>query len=163
MAADLFGNITKLADLDISTLTDYILTWGNNLTLLDGNTPCESASDLLPLTNLSALEIVAFDPKIRNGSVTVTADPAGLDIGFLNLQYFAREVFPSPLSGANIGDVVSWWTNATAGDKENTKDFLSAVVNTCATTYCRHRNVVIGNPDIVGIGVSSPLPSRPFI
>ena len=65
-------------------------------------------------------------------------------------------VFPSPLDGSSVGEVVSWWTDAARDDKEATKDFLSAVVNTCATTYCRHRNVIIGNPDIVGIGVSCP-------
>lgn len=154
MAAEFFGNITELAGLNISAVKDFLLAWGTNLTLADGTTPCEWASDLLPLTNLSSLGILAVNNKLRNGAVEVTADPADVDIGFLTLQSFARAIFPAPLNGSSAGDMVTWWRDALTSNQGNTKDFLSAVVNTCATTYCQHGNITIGNPDIVGIGVS---------
>ncbi|KAK3314269.1 hypothetical protein B0H66DRAFT_643666 [Apodospora peruviana] len=145
-------NITSLNDLRISYLTDFILARGTNLTQNHG-IPCEAASNLLPLTNLSSLSIRAPDPKIANSNLTVNADPALLDVGIVNLQRFASQVFPYPVSGSSIGDVASWWAASAANDRENTTDFLSAVVNTCASTYCRRGHITIGNPDIVGIGM----------
>ncbi|KAM7192329.1 hypothetical protein V8F20_008920 [Naviculisporaceae sp. PSN 640] len=149
---DFFGNTTKIADLRITSVTNYIHAFGNIPTEA-GPKPCEPASDLLPLSDLGLLNIVAPNPKIRNGTVRVTVDPSTIDIGFLQLHNFSSLVFPAPLNETSIGDIVMWWTNSSANNKNETIDFLSEVINTCSNTYCRHRNIQIGNPDIVGIGM----------
>ncbi|KAK4209077.1 hypothetical protein QBC37DRAFT_246445, partial [Rhypophila decipiens] len=145
-------NITNLTDLNISSLASYINARGYTPTWA-GIIPCEPASDLLPIGNLSELQIVAPNPKIRDGTVRVTMDPSDLNIGFLQLHDFSQQVFPSPLNESGVGEVVLWWRNSTKNDKNATSDFLSEVLNTCSKTFCRHRSIQIGNPDIIGIGM----------
>ncbi|KAK0609888.1 hypothetical protein B0T17DRAFT_621192 [Bombardia bombarda] len=162
---DALQNITTLAQLKIADLTDLIVTHGGDN--VGKGTPCTAASGILPLTDLALLGIkpTTQGTDEKNSTLSVTADPAALNVGLLDLQAFAGEMFPFPLNGSSVGDVAAWWTNTTTSDKQGTMDFLGAVVNNCATTYCRSGYITIGNPDIVGIGVSStnrhpPLPLR---
>ncbi|KAK3367700.1 hypothetical protein B0H63DRAFT_489645 [Podospora didyma] len=144
-------NVTKLADLRISYLTELLLNYGNNVTR-DGS-GCLAASSILPLSNLTILHIVEPGVNAKDMNLTVNLNPASLDVGLLDLKRFASQIFPSPINGSRVGDIAEWWTNATTNDAESAQNFLGAVVNMCGGTYCRSGYINIGNPDIVGIGM----------
>ncbi|KAK3376075.1 hypothetical protein B0T24DRAFT_215149 [Lasiosphaeria ovina] len=142
-------NVTSLAELRISYLTDVLVRLGNNVTR-DG-AGCAAASSILPLSNLTFLQI---SEKHDHGmNLSVGADPARLDVGLLDLKRFAAQVFPYPLNASSVGDVAEWWTNTTSRDNDNARGFLTAVVNMCGGTFCRSGYIAVGNPDIVGIGM----------
>ncbi|KAK4642289.1 hypothetical protein QC761_506460 [Podospora bellae-mahoneyi] len=142
-------NITHLSNLSISYLADVLLAKGNNATR-DGF-GCRPASLILPLDNLSILELEP-NPDIHM-NLTVGVNPTQLDPGVSQLRDMARGLFPYPLNESGIGDVVNWWTDNTENHPADTKRFLGAVVNMCGGEYCRSGKVTVGNPDIVGIGM----------
>lgn len=152
-------NLTTLDQLEISHLADFIRTQGSNTTR--NATNCVPASRILPLSNLSSL-IIEPTP---HGNLTVEIDPTKLDVGILELEDMAKGLFPFPLNDSRIGEVATWWRNATRNDNAATRDFLSAVVNMCGGGFCKSGYINVGNQDIVGIGVSSalalPLPLLP--
>ncbi|KAK3994403.1 hypothetical protein QBC44DRAFT_357284 [Cladorrhinum sp. PSN332] len=142
-------SLQRLDQLEISYLADFILNKVNNST--ENNTViCTPASRILPLANLSSLII---EPEERDGTLRVDLDPINLDVGIIDLSVFAKELFPAPLNESQIGEVVTWWKNATVQDNAATKDFLNAVVNRCGRTFCKSGYITVGNPDIVGIGM----------
>lgn len=144
-------SITHLSNLSISYLADVLLAKGNNATR-DGF-GCRPASLILPLDNLSILELEP-NPDIHM-NLTVGVNPTQLDPGVSQLRDMARGLFPYPLNESGVGDVVNWWTDNTENHPADTKRFLGAVVNMCGGEYCRSGKVTVGNPDIVGIGVCS--------
>ncbi|KAK3690473.1 hypothetical protein B0T22DRAFT_463654 [Podospora appendiculata] len=144
-------NITSLADLTFPYLSTLVVNHGDRL--VRNSTGCEAASNLLPLSNLGILGLQPHGANSEHINLTVTVDPATLDVGLQHLQHFANELFPYPLNASNIGDVATWWMNATTQDTQDTKDFLSAVINSCPSTFCQSSAITIGNPDIVGIGM----------
>lgn len=147
------NHVTALDGLRISDLTQLILTKGNNGSR-DGF-GCEVASMILPLSNLTILQIEPQGADSEHANLTVNIDPASLDVGLLHLQHLAGGLFPYPVNQSSIGDVATWWRNATINDRRETQDFLAAVVNMCSGVYCRSGYITIGNPDIVGIGVGN--------
>ncbi|KAK3936979.1 hypothetical protein QBC46DRAFT_320550 [Diplogelasinospora grovesii] len=139
-------NVSSLASLPIAYLTELFF---QNATRAKS---CVAASAILPLSNFSLLDV---QPSVAGNHdvLKVNADPASIDVGLKDLVRFANQLFPYPVNGSAVGDVATWWTNATIFDKGNATDFLSTVVNTCSGTYCRSDFITIGNPDIVGIGM----------
>ncbi|KAK4456693.1 hypothetical protein QBC42DRAFT_280754 [Cladorrhinum samala] len=140
-------NLTTLDQLEISYLAEFIRTQGSNTTR--NATNCKPASRILPLSNLSSLII---EPTPYE-NLTVGIDPVNLDVGIIELVDMAKGLFPFPLNNSGVGDVTTWWTNATINDNAATKDFLSAVVNMCGGGYCKSGYINVGNQDIVGIGM----------
>lgn len=144
-------NITRLADLSISYLTGLILFLGNNDTR--NGFGCRAASMILPLSNLSILDIEPTDRVAERANLIVKLDPAALNPGLNHLKSMAKGLFPSPVNNAPLGDIVNWWTNATVDNKADAQNFLAAVVNMCGGDYCKSGYITVGNPDIVGIGM----------
>ncbi|KAK4185667.1 hypothetical protein QBC35DRAFT_298495 [Podospora australis] len=145
------NNITRLEDLRISYLAGLILSLGNNDTR--NGFGCPAASMILPLSNLSILDIEPSTARDKRGNLVLSLDPANLNPGLNHLRDMARGLFPSPLNESSVGDIVTWWTNATINAKYETQDFLEAVVNMCGGHYCKSGYITVGNPDIVGIGM----------
>ncbi|KAK4225698.1 hypothetical protein QBC38DRAFT_253689 [Podospora fimiseda] len=143
-------SLERLDQLEISYLTNFIQSQIKNLTADNNTVICQPASRVLPLANLSSL---AIEPTGPNNTLIVDLDPINIDVGILDLSFFANGLFPSPLNKSRIGDIAEWWQNATHKDNAATKDFLNAVVNKCGRTFCKSGYITVGNPDIVGIGM----------
>lgn len=57
------------------------------------------------------------------------------------------------LNEFGVGDVVNWWIDNIENYLVDIKWFLGVVVNMCGGEYCCLGKVIVGNLDIVGIGV----------
>jgi hypothetical protein len=138
--------VTSLADMQVAHVADLVQNhWSQNTSI------CATASELLPLSNLTMLNI-QLNSTTKN--ITVKADPTTLDVGYLDIWRFAQATFPSNATdGADMGDILKWWSNATINDKASFTNFLTTVVKSCHSVYCQSPFLSVGNPDIVGIGM----------
>jgi hypothetical protein len=142
-------NVTTLADLRISYLSEVV---PYNRTCNDTNgrcydVACKVASNLLPIDMGLLGPVDMLQKGLQN--------PANLNVGLLELLEFARRIFPYPTNTSSAGAVVDWWVNATSRDAANVSQFFDRVTQECWYEYCRSRYTSFGNPDIVGLGVST--------
>lgn len=150
--------VSSLAELKVSYLINvvpYNKTHDEETNTYNDLT-CPAASKLLPISDFVNLNMLDTPDRILRY-------PANISVGALELGELALRLFPAPLNESSPGAVVDWWINATRQDAENVTLFLDHVSRQCWHEYCRSTYVSIGNPDIVGYGVSrdfSFFPSR---
>jgi hypothetical protein len=117
---------------------------------------CGLASKLLPIKDMMHLDGV-------DTPETAWRNSASHNVGVSDLAEFARQLFPLPPDELRTGALVDWWINATTEDAASVDRFLEHVSRECWYEYCRSQYISIGNPDIVGYGVSlRPSQVRPY-
>ena len=141
------SSLSELRVMYLSELVPYNKTC-NASTDVCADVACGVASKLLPIKNMMQ-HLDGVD-----GPVMAWRNSASFNVGVQELAEFARQLFPSPLDGLSPGAVVDWWIDATIHDSANVTSFLDHISRECWYEYCQSQYISIGNPDIIGYGVS---------